>query len=61
MFTSHFKSLVRQGDQLPNALTGGYRWGFWALAVFGIAAVVAALALIRREEMVQTPATVPTA
>src|SRR5947207_9449226 len=25
VFTSHFKSLVRQGDQLPTALTGGYR------------------------------------
>jgi len=42
-------------------LTGGYRWAFWALAVFGVAAVVAALTLIRREEMAQTPVTAPTA
>jgi EmrB/QacA subfamily drug resistance transporter len=61
VFTSHFKTLTREGKDLPAALTGGYRWAFWALAVFAIAAVVAAITLIRREEMAESPTTAPVA
>jgi EmrB/QacA subfamily drug resistance transporter len=61
VFTSHFKTLAREGKPVPAALTGGYAWAFWALAVFGVLALVAALTLIRREEMAETPATAPTA
>jgi MFS family permease len=61
VFTSRFNSLVTDGDAVPVALTGGYRWGFWALAVFGVAAVIAAVTLIRREEMAESPTTAPSA
>jgi EmrB/QacA subfamily drug resistance transporter len=61
VFTSHFNSLVHTGKSIPAALTGGYAWGFWALAVFGVAALVAALTLIRREELAETPVTAPVA
>jgi EmrB/QacA subfamily drug resistance transporter len=61
VFTSHFKSLTTEGNPLPEALTGGYRWAFWALAVFGVAAVVAAVTLIRREELAESPTAAPAA
>jgi EmrB/QacA subfamily drug resistance transporter len=59
IFTSHFKSLRIEGKSLPEALTGGYSWAFWGLAVIGVLALLAALTLIRREEMAETPATAP--
>jgi EmrB/QacA subfamily drug resistance transporter len=61
IFTSHFKSLRIGGKSLPEALTGGYAWAFWGLAVIGVLALIAALTLIRREEMADTPATAPIA
>ena len=61
VFTSRFDSLVGEGKAVPVALTGGYRWAFWALVVFGVAAVIAAVTLIRREEMAETPTTAPVA
>jgi len=61
VFTSRFNSLRDGGSVVPEALTGGYRWAFWALAVFGVAAVIAALTLIRREEMAESPTTAPAA
>jgi EmrB/QacA subfamily drug resistance transporter len=59
IFTSHFKSLRIEGKSLPEALTGGYSWAFWGLAVIGVLALVAALTLIRREELAKTPAAAP--
>jgi MFS family permease len=59
VFTTHFTTLKVQGKALPVALTAGYRWAFWALAVFAVAAVAAALTLIRREELAESPATAP--
>jgi EmrB/QacA subfamily drug resistance transporter len=56
IFTSHFKSLRIEGKSLPEALTGGYAWAFWGLAVIGVLALLAALTLIRREEMAETAA-----
>ncbi len=59
IFTSHFKSLRLDGKSLPVALTGGYSWAFWGLAVFGVLAFIAAITLIRREEMSPAPAAAP--
>ena len=61
VFTSHFNTLVSEGNPLPEALTGGSRWAFWALAVFGLAAVVAAVTLVRREELAESPTAAPAA
>jgi EmrB/QacA subfamily drug resistance transporter len=61
VFTSRFDSLVGEGKAVPVALAGGYRWAFWALVVFGVAAVIAAVTLIRREEMADAPTTAPAA
>src|SRR5213080_170154 len=59
VFTTHFKTLREQGRAPLDALTHGYGYAFWALAFFGAAAIVAALTLIKREEMAETPATAP--
>jgi EmrB/QacA subfamily drug resistance transporter len=61
VFTTHIKTLLKEGRSAPDALTHGYGYAFWALALFGAAAIVAALTLIRREEMAETPATAPIA
>jgi EmrB/QacA subfamily drug resistance transporter len=61
VFATHFNTLVREGRSVPDALTHAYGYGFWALAFFGIAAIIAALTLIRRGEMAQTPAAAPVA
>ena len=61
VFTSRFNTLTHEGKPLPTALTHGYGAAFWALAVFAVAAIVAALTLIRREELAETPATAPVA
>jgi MFS family permease len=61
VFATHFKTLIREGSPPADALTHGYGYGFWALAFFGAAAIIAALTLIRREEMAETPATAPVA
>jgi EmrB/QacA subfamily drug resistance transporter len=61
VFTSRFNTLTDEGKPIPTALTHGYAAAFWALAVFGVAAIVAALTLIRREELAETPATAPVA
>jgi EmrB/QacA subfamily drug resistance transporter len=61
VFTSRFNTLVHEGKSVPTALTHGYGAAFWALAVFAIAAIVAALTLIRREELAESPAAAPVA
>src|SRR5204862_7992645 len=43
IFASHYKALLREGRSLPDALTHGYGYAFWALAFFGAAAIIAAL------------------
>jgi MFS family permease len=59
IFTTHFKSLRADGDSIPVALTGGYSWAFWGLAVFAVLAFIAAITLIRQEEMSGEPAVAP--
>ncbi|MDQ2968454.1 MAG: DHA2 family efflux MFS transporter permease subunit [Actinomycetota bacterium] len=56
VFTTHFKTLVEDGKPLAVALTGGYRWAFWALAFFAALAFIAAVTLIKGEEMAEAPA-----
>jgi EmrB/QacA subfamily drug resistance transporter len=59
IFISHFKSLRIEGKPPLEALTGGYSWAFWGLAVIGVLALIAALTLIRREELADVPAGAP--
>ena len=61
VFTTRFNTLTDEGQPIPTALTHGYAAAFWALAVFGVLAIVAALTLIRREEIAESPATAPVA
>src|SRR6185295_2844728 len=61
VFATHFKALIRDGRSVADALTHGYGFAFWALAFFGVAAIIAALTLIRREEMAESPAAAPLA
>jgi EmrB/QacA subfamily drug resistance transporter len=61
VFTSRFNTLTHEGKPIPTALTHGYGAAFWALAVFGVLAIVAALTLIRREELAEAPAPAPLA
>jgi MFS family permease len=61
VFTTHFKALRADGRSVADALTHGYGYAFWALAFFGLAALIAALTLIRPEEMTEAPAPAPAA
>jgi EmrB/QacA subfamily drug resistance transporter len=61
VFTTRFNTLTDEGKAIPTALTHGYAAAFWALAVFGVLAIVAALTLIRPQELAETPATAPVA
>lgn len=42
-----------------KTITDGFALSFWLMVAFGIAALVATLALIRREELVQVPGAAP--
>jgi Na+/melibiose symporter-like transporter len=55
VFTSHF-----DGNRFtPKLLTDGYALSFWVLVAFGIAAFLATLLLVRREELATVPGTAP--
>jgi MFS family permease len=60
VYLTHFKNAAR-GPRDLNALTGGYQLAFWVCAGFGVAAVLAAILLVRREELAEVPAVAPTA
>jgi MFS family permease len=53
VFTSHIGS----GRATLQTLTEGYALAFWLMVGFAAAGLVAALVLIRREELEETPAT----
>lgn len=59
VFASHYDTLIGEGRSRVDALTHAYGYGFWALAFFAVAAIVAAVLMIRREEMAETPAAAP--
>jgi Na+/melibiose symporter-like transporter len=61
VFSSHLKSLAGAARPALADFAHSYAYAFWPLALFGVAAVVAAVALIKREEMAETPATAPIA
>ncbi|MEO5576518.1 MAG: DHA2 family efflux MFS transporter permease subunit [Gaiellaceae bacterium] len=50
---------VAAGTAMPQALTSGFQLAFWVGAGIALAGVVAALALIRQEEIAVAPETVP--
>jgi EmrB/QacA subfamily drug resistance transporter len=49
---THTTTLLHSGHDLASAQTSGFALGFWVIAGFGAAAVVATLALIRPQEVV---------
>jgi EmrB/QacA subfamily drug resistance transporter len=59
---SHFNKLTSEGVPFPQAYTSGTQWAFWAMFGVCIAAIVATVTLIRREELVPAsePATAST-
>jgi MFS family permease len=61
VFASHLKSLAGAARPTLADLAHAYGYAFWPLAFFGAAAIVAAVTLIRRDEMAETPATAPIA
>ncbi|HWJ31076.1 MAG TPA: MFS transporter [Gaiellaceae bacterium] len=61
VFASHLKSLAGGARPTIADFAHSYGYAFWPLALFGAAAIIAAVTLIRREEMAETPATAPIA
>jgi EmrB/QacA subfamily drug resistance transporter len=51
VFTSHLASRLQSGVAQPEALTSGFHMGFWVLFGIAIAGIVAAVALVRPEEI----------
>ena len=52
---AHTTSATTAGDAVPQALTSGFQAAFWVGAGIALAGVVAALALIRKDELAQAP------
>src|SRR6476619_2436999 len=61
VFASHLKSLAGAARPTLADLAHAYGYAFWARAFFGLAAIGAALTLIRRDEMAETPVAAPVA
>ena len=45
---SHTKALLRAGDNLPTALTGGFHQTFWVLGAIALVAPVTIFVIVRR-------------
>jgi MFS family permease len=56
---THTENEVAAGTAVPQAMTSGFQLAFWVGAGIALAGVVAALALIRQEEIAVAPETVP--
>jgi EmrB/QacA subfamily drug resistance transporter len=52
---AHTTDAANAGDAVPQALTSGFQAAFWVGAGIALAGVVAALALIRKEELAAAP------
>ena len=52
---AHTSSAAKTGDAVPQALTSGFPAAFWVGAGIAAVGVVAALALIRKEELATAP------
>jgi MFS family permease len=48
---SHTKTLIHAGNNVPTALTGGFRSAFWVLGAIALLALPAIFVLIRRDEI----------
>ena len=48
---THTTTLLHSGHSVASAQTGGFALGFWVIAGFGAAAIVATLALVRPQEV----------
>ena len=48
---SHFNEELKAGASFPEAFTSGAQWAFWVMAGVSVAALVATLVLIRRDEL----------
>ncbi len=48
---THAETLIGEGNQPAEALTTGFTWAFWVGAAFWLAATVAAIIFIRRDEV----------
>jgi EmrB/QacA subfamily drug resistance transporter len=53
---AHTTDATKAGDAVPQALTSGFQAAFWVGAGIAAVGVVAALALIRKEELATSPA-----
>jgi MFS family permease len=51
VFVTHSKTLLQQHAPPKEALTAGFRWGFWVAAGIWGAGLLAAIFLVRREEV----------
>jgi MFS family permease len=49
---THTNTLIHAGHDVAQAQTSGFALGFWVIAGFGAAAVLAAFALVRSQEIV---------
>ena len=52
---AHTTDATKAGDAVPQALTSGFQAAFWVGAGVAFAGVVAALALIRKDELAASP------
>ena len=48
---SHFNAEIKDNVPFPEAFTSGAQWAFWVMAGVSVAALVATLTLIRRDEL----------
>jgi hypothetical protein len=49
--TNRTSDLLAQGESQAAALTGGFTVAFWVAVGFAVAALIATLTMIRREEL----------
>jgi EmrB/QacA subfamily drug resistance transporter len=57
--TSYTKDATQNGTAVPNALTDGFQAAFWTGAIVAAAGIVATLLLVRRRDLVESPAAQP--
>jgi MFS family permease len=56
VLTNRTEHLLKQGESQAQALTSGFSLAFWVAVGFGVAAVLATLLMIRREELTMVSA-----
>ena len=56
VLTTRTEHLLKQGESQAQALTSGFSLAFWVAVGFGVAALLATLLMIHREELATVPA-----